>query len=153
MENTSLSSVIFVSLADWADHGWLRPHNTSDQEIANLLAIVERELHDSAVTQISQDARLGMLYNAALKLGDVALRGSGYRVAGGTSQHHHILMSLSLTLGSEWGDTADTLDAMRVLRNRADYECVGFATEQELSELRAIVLRMREAVTTRFKHA
>jgi hypothetical protein len=36
-----------MSLADWANNGWLRPHKSSAQEIADLLAIVERDLADA----------------------------------------------------------------------------------------------------------
>jgi hypothetical protein len=42
-----------MSLANWAKNGWLQSHRTSGQEIDNLLAIVERELTDAAVPQIS----------------------------------------------------------------------------------------------------
>jgi hypothetical protein len=135
-----------MSLANWADVGWLRPHQTSRQEIANLLAIVERELADSAVSQISLDARLGMLYNASLKLADIALRTAGYRPGRGQSQHYRTIMSLPLTLGSEWTDAAEFLDGIRVLRNKAEYESVGFATERQFTELHGFVERLRKAV-------
>lgn len=141
-----------MGLSSWAENGWLQPHCSSGQEIANLLGIVERELHDASVSGISQDARLGMLYNAALRLADIALRAAGYRAARGGSQHHRILMSLPLTMGVEWQEAADALDATRVLRNRADYESVGFATQQQLQELRDIVLRLRDAVIARSWH-
>ena len=142
-----------MSLSSWAEDGWLQPHRTSGQEIANLLGIVDRELNDASVTQVSQDARLGMLYNAALRLADIALRAAGYRAARGGSQHHRVLMSLPLTMGAEWHKAADSLDATRVLRNRADYESVGFATQQQLEELRDIVLRLRDAVIARTSSA
>lgn len=56
-----------MSLKQWADNGWLRPHESSSQEIAGLLAIVERDLAD-AEGDISADWRFGIAYNAALKL-------------------------------------------------------------------------------------
>ncbi len=140
-----------MSLSDWAKNGWLQPHNTSDQETANLFTIVDRELQDAAVTEISQDARLGMLYNAALKLADVALRSAGYRAARGGLQHHRIIMTLSFTLGNDWQTTAEYLDATRQLRNKADYESVGFATQAQLEELRTIVEELRKAVADRVR--
>jgi hypothetical protein len=33
-----------MSLEDWANNGWLCRHETSRQEIADLLAIVDRDL-------------------------------------------------------------------------------------------------------------
>ncbi len=56
-----------MSLKQWAENGWLRPHKTSAKEVAGLLAIVERDLID-AEAEISADWRLGIAYNAALKL-------------------------------------------------------------------------------------
>jgi hypothetical protein len=37
-----------MSLAQWAENGWLRPHTTSTKEISDLLRIVERDLQDAA---------------------------------------------------------------------------------------------------------
>jgi len=36
-----------MRLQQWAANGWLRPHQTNKQQIADLLAIVERDLNDS----------------------------------------------------------------------------------------------------------
>ena len=38
-----------MSLADWVKNGWLVTHQTSPREILDLLAVVERDLADSAV--------------------------------------------------------------------------------------------------------
>jgi hypothetical protein len=67
-----------MSLKQWADNGWLRPHNTSAKEVAGLTAIVERDLVD-AEGEISADWRFGIAYNAALKLCTILLHASGYR--------------------------------------------------------------------------
>ncbi|MGD0092037.1 MAG: hypothetical protein ABSE73_19155 [Planctomycetota bacterium] len=37
-----------MSLQDWANDGWMRPHQSSRQEIAALLAIVDRDITDAA---------------------------------------------------------------------------------------------------------
>jgi hypothetical protein len=36
-----------MTLQQWADNRWLEPHVTSPEEIANLLAIVDRDLADA----------------------------------------------------------------------------------------------------------
>jgi hypothetical protein len=36
-----------MTLKQWLDNGWLRPHQTSREEIGRLLAIVERDLGDA----------------------------------------------------------------------------------------------------------
>ena len=47
----------------------------------DLLSVIERDLADSAVSDLSTDARLGIAYNAALQASVLALAASGYRVA------------------------------------------------------------------------
>jgi hypothetical protein len=56
-----------MSLKQWADNSWLRAHESSREEIAGLLAIVERDLAD-AEGDLSADWRFGIAYNASLKL-------------------------------------------------------------------------------------
>ena len=69
-----------MTLKQWADNGWLASHVTSTEEIANLLAIVDRDLADAGAG-ISPDWRFGIAYNAALKLCTVLLYAEGYRAA------------------------------------------------------------------------
>jgi hypothetical protein len=54
-----------MTLKQWADNGWLESHVTSAEEVANLLAIVDRDLADAG-GRISADWRFGIAYNAAL---------------------------------------------------------------------------------------
>lgn len=61
-----------MSLKQWVDNGWLRPHQSSPQEIADIMAIVARDLGD-AEGHISADWRFGIAYNAALKLCTILL--------------------------------------------------------------------------------
>ena len=44
-----------MSLKDWSDNGWLKPHQTDKSEITNLLAIVERDLLDASIHDLSAD--------------------------------------------------------------------------------------------------
>ncbi len=99
-----------MSLKQWADNGWLRNHKTSAQEIANLLGIVDRDLHDAKVkATISDDWRFGIAYNAALKLCSILLYTSGYKPEKNLA-HYRTLQSLPLILGSKKaGDESETL--------------------------------------------
>jgi hypothetical protein len=69
-----------MTLQAWLENRWIVELPTSDEELRSLRSIVERELKDSRVEEISLDAKLGMLYNAALKLSEMALRAHGFRV-------------------------------------------------------------------------
>ena len=59
-----------MSLADWEWHGWLVPHTTSPQEIVDLLALVQRDLHDSRARDVSADWRFNIAYNPQSHLGE-----------------------------------------------------------------------------------
>ena len=56
-----------MTLKQWSDNGWLRPHKATTEEIENLFQIVNRDLKD-ARSGVSPDWRFGIAYNAALKL-------------------------------------------------------------------------------------
>jgi hypothetical protein len=134
-----------MSLDEWVQNGWLRRHTSSTQELRDLFAIVEREKADASVVSISLDARLGMLYNAALRLADVALRHAGYRAV--RERHHYrVITSLPLTLGEKWKSAARFLEQIQKIRHRADYETVGLATETQTRELRDVVDQLQAAV-------
>ena len=134
-----------MTLDDWVAHGWLKEHAATPEEISKLFDIVHRETTDAASTSISLDAQLGMLYNATLKLADIALRHRGFRA---THQRHHyrVITSVPLTLGVEWKKTTFFLEAIQRLRHRADYETVGLATKTQVDELAEIVRKLRTAV-------
>jgi hypothetical protein len=46
-----------MSLSDWERNGWLTKHQTSPNEIRDLLQVVERDLADSASKGLSADWR------------------------------------------------------------------------------------------------
>src|SRR5438034_2196287 len=100
-----------MSLKQWADNGWLRPHRTSRKEVASFLTIVERDPVD-AEGNISADWRFGMAYNAALKLCTILLHASGYRPEN-APQHYRTIAALPLILGDEPKHAADYLETCR----------------------------------------
>jgi len=122
-----------MTLAQWADNGWLKTHRTSREEIGNLLSIVERDLKD-AESGISADWRFGIAYNAALKLCTVLLYTRGYRPPHG-SHHYRTIMTLPLILGKERKQDAEYLNACRIKRNTAEYDYTGVATDMDADEL------------------
>lgn len=83
-----------MSLPDWQRNGWLTAHKSSVREVRDLFGVVDRDLQDSAINEISTDARLGMAYNAALKAGTIALAAAGYR-ASRDQPHYRVIQSLA----------------------------------------------------------
>jgi hypothetical protein len=134
-----------MSLEDWAKNGWLKSHQTSRQEIQNLLAIVERDLADAGQSNLSPDWRFGIAYNAALKLCTILLYSSGYRPEKSLA-HYRTLQALPLILGDKWQDDASYLDTCRIKRNIVEYDYVGGATDKDADELINFVKELKAEV-------
>lgn len=135
-----------MSLRQWERNAWLRTAPTSEQEIANLLAIVDRDIED-ATGPISPDWQFGIAYNAALKLCTVLLRSEGYRPAHGL-QHYRTLMAMPLILGDARQGDAHYLDSCRKKRNAVEYDYVGGATKRDAKELLHFAEELRADVLT-----
>jgi len=135
-----------MSLKQWEKIGWIRPHQTSLQEIAGLLSIVERDLQD-ARGRISADWQFGITYNAALKLCTILLYASGFRPERNAA-HQRTLAVLPLVLGDTRKVDADYLEACRVKRNTVEYDTAGAATEQDAQELYEFTNQLHGEVTT-----
>ncbi len=122
-----------VSLRDWVANHWLVAHEASKQEIADLLAVVDRDLTDAAVPRLSPDWQLGITYNAALQLATLALVAEGYR-PGRERAHERAILSLRETVGTS-AKTVDFLDAIRRKRNQINYEQAGATLAAEAEDL------------------
>lgn len=133
-----------MTLKQWEENGWLKPEPTSSKEIANLQAIVGRDLSDAAAA-ISPDWRFGIAYNAALKLCTILLRAEGYRPAHGL-QHYRTIQAMPLVLGAGKKGEAAYLDSCRVKRNTVEYDYVGGASDSDADELIAFVEELRSEV-------
>ena len=82
-----------MSLQEWHDFGWLKPHTTSLNELSNLLAIADRDIEDAETDGLSDDWKFGIAYNAALKLCTMMLYASGF-MPEKTLAHYRTLLSL-----------------------------------------------------------
>ena len=125
--------------------GVLVKQDSSKAEIDDLLKIVERDLEDSAQTEISDDWQFGIAYNAALKLANILVRASGYRVKG-QGHHMHTIAMIPLILGPHKKDDSEYLDTCRRKRNIVEYDCVGGATREDVKELREFVHEFQKEV-------
>lgn len=130
-----------MSLGDWLKNSWLVEHKTSAEEIAGLLAIVERDLANAKVAGLSDDWRFNIAYNAALQAATAALAASGFRAA--REQHHYrTIQSLALTIG--WpGGKVDRLDRFRKKRNITGYESAGVISKGEAREILELAAALR----------
>lgn len=124
-----------MSLEDWLKSEWLKPHQTSRDEIQKLFAIIERDLKDCGNEHVSEDWRFAIAYNAARQCCTTALYCRGYKVARGQSEHYRVIQSLVFTLGNDYKEMRDYLDACRSKRNISDYDMAGAISRSEVEEL------------------
>lgn len=134
-----------MSLELWYKNRWLRAHRTTPSQIAELFAIVDRDLVDASTERLSADWQFGIPYNATLKLCTILLYAAGYRPEK-TLAHFRTLQALPLILGAERQDDADYLDACRAKRNTAEYDSAGQISPDEARELVVFSTELRESV-------
>jgi hypothetical protein len=120
-------------LSDWLASRWLVVHESSPEEIRDLLEVVDRDLADAALEGLSPDWRLGIAYNAALQLATLALAAEGFRPARDRA-HERAIQALRLTVRSP-AELVNTLDGVRRKRNRSTYERAGMASASEAEEV------------------
>jgi hypothetical protein len=131
-----------LTLKELLADGRLRPHKTSPKEVADLLRVVDRDLADAEVAQLSTDRRFATAYNAASQLATVALHAAGYRAAG-AGHHWATIQVLPEIMGAQAVARADYLDNCRAKRNVSDYDRVGEISEREVEEIIAEVRAFR----------
>jgi len=132
-----------VSLKELLADGRVRAHKTSAREMADLLRVVDRDLADAAVLQISTDRRFATAYNAALQLATIALYASGYRAAG-TGHHWATFHVLPEIMGPQAQARADYLDNCRSKRNVTDYDRAGEISARDTEEIHAEARAFRD---------
>jgi hypothetical protein len=130
-----------MSLTDFASEGRFKSHKTSKYEINQLLAVFDRDMADAQIVNLSTDRRFIMAYSAALTIANAALAASGYQAAS-VGHHYWAIQSLAFTLEAD-SKIVEKLNKFRQKRNIADYERIGMASEQEVSEMLALAKRLR----------
>jgi hypothetical protein len=133
-----------MSLADWSRNGWLITHKTSQNEIADLFAVIDRDLADSDAKGLSADGRLAIAYNAARLAATAALAACGYRPSR-EQGHHHVIQSLKLTIEASQ-ELVGRFDAFRKKRNVLGYERAGMVSDREADEMRQLAVDLRAQV-------
>ena len=133
-----------MSLEEWRRNSWLVRHQTSPREIANLLALTERDLRDCQAQGLSPDWKMNIAYNAALQAAAAALAACGYRVAR-ESHHFRMIQSLGHTIGAE-PSMVIQFEHFRKKRNIVGYEQAGTVGDQEAQEMVELAREIRDRV-------
>ena len=134
-----------MTLAKWAEYGWLKVEPTSPEEIRDLLGIVSRDLGDASVEAISDDRRFEAAFSAARTAANAALRACGYRTTTQPGHHKKTIESLELTLQAE----SMLIQKLRVLskkRNATSYDAAGNVSQQELDQAIQVAHELQDSV-------
>ena len=133
-----------MSLQDWLKSRWLIEHQTSRQEIIDLLSMADRDLAQCRTPHLSPDWQLNIAYNAALQAATAALAAAGYRAAR-DAHHYRVIQSLAHTIEADPALILQ-LDKFRKKRNITEYEQAGAVSEQEAIEMFALAKNLRDEV-------
>ncbi len=134
-----------MSLNELEVKGRLRRHETSAQEVADLMRIAEAGLADARVEAVTLDRRFCAAYDAARALADLVLACSGYRPAG-QGRHVTVFEALPMVMGEGHAGLGTYFSTCRAKRNVAEYERTGEIMPGEVSELINSVETFREEV-------
>jgi hypothetical protein len=108
------------------------------------LAVIKRDLADSAVEGLSADGKLNAAFNAALQAATAALAAAGYR-ASRDQRQYRVIHSLRETVGAE-AAVVNTLDAFRKKRNITGYERAGLVSDADAEAMRKLAIRLRDDI-------
>lgn len=133
-----------MSLESYSRNRWIRSHETSPREIADLLAIADRDVAQSQTPGLAPEWCFDIAYNAVLQLATAALAAAGYR-AERENKHQRTIECLEYTVGIERKRVL-FLDTCRRKRHTAIYERVGAISEGEANEMIAVARRLRKEV-------
>ena len=130
-----------MDLRDWLRNGWLTEHQTSGQEITDLLGVIDRDTAQCQIDGLSPDWQLNIAYNAVLQVATAALAATGYR-ATREAQHFRVIESLAYTMNVGAQRIAQ-LQSYRKKRNISDYERAGGVSQQEANEIVSLAKDLR----------
>lgn len=134
-----------MTLKNLLAEGRVRTQKTSANEIGDLLRVVDRDMADARVEEISTDRRFATAYNAALQLATIAICAAGYRVVG--KNHHWTTFNvLPEILGPKSVARTNYFDQCRSKRNVSDYDRAGEISENEVEEIISETEKFRKEI-------
>lgn len=141
-----------MSLESYCRNGWLKKHTTSPSEVADLLALADRDVQQSQTHGLGSEWRFDIAYNSALQSATAALAVAGYR-SERANKHLRVIECLEFTIALNRA-TVQVLDKFRRKRHVAVYEHVGAISEREADEMIELAkdLRLRVEIWIRTKY-
>lgn len=124
-----------MTLENWnKENRWLKKEESSPEEIADLLSIIDRDLRQATIASVSADWRLSMAFNAALQCALTALRAEGYKLPVVPGHHEKAFITLKYTIGPKV-ELIEKLQSFRRKRSNVTYDSAGSTSKTEVDEL------------------
>lgn len=109
--------------------------------------MVDRDLKDAAIKELSADRRFAVAYNAVLQQAKIVLACEGYRASSKPGHHATTLEAAGLILGTQHQALIDYFDTCRRMRNQVNYDVAGVASEAEAEELLEKAVEFRDVAS------
>src|SRR5262249_10709444 len=107
----------------------VQTHTTSKQELDDLRAVIDRDLHDAGVTGLSADRSFATSYNAALQTAKMAIACAGYRVVAKKGHHPVTDEAAELAIGPSVSKLVPYFETCRRKRNTLDYDVANVVSD------------------------
>lgn len=135
-----------MSLESYSRSRWIRRHDSSSREIADLFALADRDIEQSQVPGLGPEWRFDIAYNSALQSAIAALAAAGFR-AERANKHLRVIECLEFTVGLD-RTTVRVFDRFRRKRHVAVYDRVGAVSDREAMEMLELAKQLRQRVET-----
>lgn len=135
-----------MNLRPWLDNGDLRTVTVTEKSLRDLKRLIERDLADCQIEELSDDRRFATAYGAALNLASFIIRKQGHRVSGKVGHHKITFDVAGEILGPESSEYIDYFDLCRRKRNKVDYDFADVVSETEVEEMIEVVKRFKKIV-------
>ncbi len=133
-----------MSLQSYFRNGWIRKHDSSPREIADLFALADRDIQQSQTPGLGPEWRFDIAYNSALQSATAALAAAGFR-AERANKHMRVIECLEFSVGLEKSQVR-LLDKFRRKRHVAVYEQVGAISSREADEMLEMAKKLRHRI-------
>ena len=96
-----------MTWSDFVKRGLLQPQKFNERALAELWAVVERDLKDSKVEQLSNDRKFATAYSAALNVARISVAMAGYRILAKAGHHRTTFEAATVALGDDGASICD----------------------------------------------
>jgi hypothetical protein len=135
-----------MTLESYQRNGWLSAHQSSPDEIRNLLGVADTKISDyKKAKQLSADSRLSLAYTAITAAATAVLAAAGYRTTRGGGEHYYTIQALEFTI-DPGKKLIQRIDTLRKKRNQSSYEVSGAVSDMEAEHAFALALQVRGEV-------